>query len=88
MTFVLIVAGLDLSVAQNMYLSAVLIAIAMDTMRKAGTLGTVWSFVIIFGIALATGAIIGTFKWGINSPLENRTISCDPRYARDRAGWR
>ena len=60
MTFVLIVAGLDLSVAQNMYLSAVLIAIAMDSMRKAGTLGTVWSFVFIFAIALTTGAAIGT----------------------------
>jgi len=58
-TFVLVIAGLDLSVAQNMYLSAVLIAIAMDAMRKAGTLGTPWSFVIIFGIALGVGAAIG-----------------------------
>lgn len=62
MAFVLIVAGLDLSVAQNMYLSAVLVAIAMDAMREAGTLGTVWSFVIIFGIALSVGAIIGSLN--------------------------
>lgn len=62
MTFVLVIAGIDLSVAQNMYLSAVLVATAMYSMKTSGYLGSVGSYVIIFGIALLVGAAIGSLN--------------------------
>ncbi|HEY3344147.1 MAG TPA: ABC transporter permease [Anaerolineaceae bacterium] len=62
MTFVLIVAGIDISVAQNMYLSAVLVAVAMYAMKSAGFLGSFWSYVIIYAIALLVGAVIGSLN--------------------------
>lgn len=62
MTFVLIIAGIDISVAQNMYLSAVLVATAMYSMKTAGYLGTPLSYVIIYGIAILVGATIGALN--------------------------
>jgi ribose/xylose/arabinose/galactoside ABC-type transport system permease subunit len=62
MTFVLIVAGIDISVGQNMYLSAILVAIAMERMDAAGFLGSLGSYVIIYAIALGVGAAIGTLN--------------------------
>ncbi len=59
MTFVLLVAGIDISVGQVMYLSAILVAIAMEAMKPSGFLGSFWSYVIIFTIALLTGAAVG-----------------------------
>src|ERR1035437_10333845 len=62
MTFVLVVAGIDISVAQNMYLSAVLVPIAMYSMKASAYLGSFWSYVIIFGIAITVGAAIGSLN--------------------------
>jgi ribose transport system permease protein len=62
MTFVLVVAGIDISVAQNMYLSSVLVAIAMYAMKASGYLGSFWSYVIIFAIAIGVGAAIGSLN--------------------------
>ena len=45
MTFVLVVAGIDISVGQNMYLSAILVGIAMEAMKPSGFLGSFWSYV-------------------------------------------
>lgn len=59
MAFVLVVAGIDISVGQNMFLVAVLVGIAMRSMEAAGYLGTVRSFVIIYAIALCVGALLG-----------------------------
>ena len=62
MAFVLVIAGIDISVAQNMYLSAVLVAITMYAMKSAGFLGSVWSYVIIFIVALLVGAAVGALN--------------------------
>ena len=62
MTFVLIVAGIDISVGQNMYLSAIMVAIAMEAMKPSEFLGSFWSYIIIFLIAILTGAAIGALN--------------------------
>ncbi|MCE1254997.1 MAG: ABC transporter permease [Anaerolineae bacterium] len=62
MTFVLILAGIDISVGQIMYLSAILVAIAMEAMKPSGFLGTPGSYAIIFAIAILTGLTIGTIN--------------------------
>jgi len=62
MTFVLITAGIDISVGQNMYLSAILVAITMEAMKPSGFLGSFGSYVIIFAVALLTGGLIGALN--------------------------
>jgi ribose/xylose/arabinose/galactoside ABC-type transport system permease subunit len=62
MTFVLIVAGIDISVGQNMYLSAILVGITMEAMKPSGFLGSFWSYVIIYSIALLVGASVGALN--------------------------
>ena len=62
MTFVLMTAGIDISVGQNMYLSAILVAIAMEAMKPSGFLGSFGSYVIIFAIAILTGGLIGALN--------------------------
>ena len=59
MTFVLVIAGIDISVGQTMYLSAILVAIGMESMSAAGYLGTLGSYFIVFAIALGVGASVG-----------------------------
>jgi ribose/xylose/arabinose/galactoside ABC-type transport system permease subunit len=61
-TFVLIVAGIDISLGQNMYLSAVLVAIAMQAMKPFAFLDPFWSYVIIYSIALLVGASVGALN--------------------------
>ena len=62
MTFVLVVAGIDISVGQNMYLSAILVGIAMEAMKPSGFLGTFWSYAIIYTIALLVGGAVGALN--------------------------
>jgi ribose/xylose/arabinose/galactoside ABC-type transport system permease subunit len=62
MTFVLIIAGIDISIGQIMYLSAILVAIAMEAMKPSGFLGSFWSYVIIYLIAILTGVAVGTIN--------------------------
>jgi ribose transport system permease protein len=59
MIFVLVVAGIDISVGQNMYLSAILVGITMEAMKPSGYLGSFGSYVIIYAIALLVGALVG-----------------------------
>ncbi len=61
-TFVLIIAGIDISMGQVMYLSAILVAIAMEAMKPSGFLGTPGSYVIIYAIAILTGAAVGALN--------------------------
>lgn len=62
MTFVLIIAGIDISLGQNMYLSAIMVALTMEAMKPSGFLGSFWSYVIIFAVALLTGAAVGALN--------------------------
>jgi len=59
MTFVLILAGIDISVGQTMYLSAILCAMLITFMRNAGYMGTAWSFALVYFIAVLIGAVVG-----------------------------
>lgn len=58
-TFVLIVAGIDISIGQNMYLSAIMIALAMEAMKPSGFLGSVESYIILYALALLIGGLVG-----------------------------
>lgn len=62
MTFVLIIAGIDISLGQNMYLSAIMVALTMEAMKPSGFLGSFWSYVVIFAVALLTGAAVGALN--------------------------
>ncbi len=62
MTFVLIIAGIDISLGQNMYVSAIMVALTMEAMKPSGFLGSFWSYVIIFAVALLTGAAVGALN--------------------------
>lgn len=58
-TFVLIIGGIDISIGQNMYLSAIIIAITMQAMKPSGFLGSTESYVILYGLAILIGGLIG-----------------------------
>jgi len=62
MTFVLIIAGIDISVGQVMYLAAVMVAITMEAMKPSGFLGSFWSYVIIILVAILVGLAVGTLN--------------------------
>jgi len=62
MTFVLVTAGIDISIGQNMYLSAVLVGMAMEAMTPSGFLGSFGSYVIIYAIALLAGGSVGALN--------------------------
>ena len=62
MTFVLIVAGIDISIGQGMFLVAVLIGTSMEIMKAAGVLGSFGSFLIIYSAAIFIGALIGSLN--------------------------
>ena len=62
MVFVLVVAGIDISVGQNMFLVATLVGITMNSMRAAGYLGTFRSYLGIYAIALCVGALVGALN--------------------------
>ena len=60
MTFVLISAGIDISVGQNMYMSAIIVAITMEAMKPMGDfLGSPLSYMIIYSVAVLCGAAVG-----------------------------
>lgn len=60
MIFVLITAGIDISVGQNMYMSAIIVALTMEAMKPMGDfLGTPLSYVIIYMVAILCGAAVG-----------------------------
>ena len=61
-TFVLIVAGIDISIGRNMYLSAIFVAIAMEAMAPAGMFNSALGYVIVFLIAILTGTAIGVLN--------------------------
>ncbi len=59
-TFVLVVAGIDISIGQGMFLVAVLVGTSMEIMKGAGILGPLYSFVAIYVLAVLLGALIGS----------------------------
>jgi ribose/xylose/arabinose/galactoside ABC-type transport system permease subunit len=59
MVFVLVVAGIDISVGQNMFLAATLVGITMRSMQTAGSLGTFPSYLALYAIALLVGGVMG-----------------------------
>lgn len=62
MTFVLVVAGIDISIGQGMFLVAVVIGTSMEIMKSAGALGSFSSFLIIYSAAILIGVAIGFFN--------------------------
>jgi ribose/xylose/arabinose/galactoside ABC-type transport system permease subunit len=58
----LITGGIDISIGQNMYLSAIIVALVMDAMKPTGLLGTPASYIVIYGVALLTGAAVGSLN--------------------------
>lgn len=61
-TFVLIVAGIDISIGRNMYLSAIFVAIAMERMASAGLFNSVAGYVLVYLIAILVGTAIGALN--------------------------
>jgi ribose/xylose/arabinose/galactoside ABC-type transport system permease subunit len=62
MTFVLVVAGIDISIGQGMFLVAVVIGTGMEAMRAAGALSSFGSFLLIYCAAAFIGALIGSLN--------------------------
>jgi ribose transport system permease protein len=62
MTFVLILAGIDISVGQIMYLSAILCAMFVTFMRNAGFMGTIGSFALVYLASMVIGALVGALN--------------------------
>jgi ribose/xylose/arabinose/galactoside ABC-type transport system permease subunit len=61
-TFVLVTGGVDISIGQNMYLSAVMVGLSLEIMAPMGLVGTPISFVIVVLVAITTGALIGALN--------------------------
>lgn len=59
MTFVMITAGIDISVGQNMYLSAVVVGITLKGLAGTGIMDSVWGYLLVALIAMGVGGIIG-----------------------------
>ena len=58
-TYVLIVAGIDISIGRNMYLCSVMVAIAMERMVPLGMFDSALGFVLVYLIAVGIGTTIG-----------------------------
>ena len=71
MTLVLILAGIDISVGRNMFLSATVIAYLINktTLLNPEIIGLSTAYILVFIIAIATGAFIGL----INGVLISKT---------------
>jgi len=61
-TFVLIVAGIDISIGRNMYLSAILVAIALEAMVPAGMFDTPLGYILVYLLAIVIGGAIGVIN--------------------------
>lgn len=61
-TFVLVVAGIDISIGRNMYLSAILVAIAMEKMAPAGMFDSAAGYIIVYLMAIVIGILIGALN--------------------------
>jgi ribose/xylose/arabinose/galactoside ABC-type transport system permease subunit len=62
MTLVLVVAGIDISIGQGMFLVAVVIGTSMEIMKSAAALGSFGSFLVIYSAAILIGAMIGSLN--------------------------
>lgn len=62
MTFVIVIAGIDISVGQNMYLSAIMVALVMESLKASNGFGTVAIYVLMYGVAVVVGAAVGAFN--------------------------
>ena len=61
-TFVLIVAGIDISIGRNMYLCAILVALAMEKMAAAAMFDSPVGYILLYVIAIAVGAAVGVLN--------------------------
>ena len=61
-TFVLVIAGIDLSLAQNMFLTAMVVGATMEGMQSVGLLGSIPGYFILFAIAIISGGVVGAFN--------------------------
>lgn len=62
-TFVLIVAGIDISIGRNMYVSAIFVAIVMEKLLvPAGMFDSALGYITVFFIAIATGTTVGALN--------------------------
>jgi ribose/xylose/arabinose/galactoside ABC-type transport system permease subunit len=60
--FVLVIAGIDLSLAQNMFLTAMVVGVSLEWLQTLGILGSFSGYMILFAIALITGGLVGAFN--------------------------
>lgn len=58
-TFVLIVAGIDISIGRNMYLSAIVVALAMEKFAATSLFDSPIGYILLYFIAIIVGAVIG-----------------------------
>jgi ribose/xylose/arabinose/galactoside ABC-type transport system permease subunit len=61
-TFVLIVAGVDLSIGQNMFMTATFIGIAIEFLTPFGLFNSAWGYIIVFLISIVSGLLVGTIN--------------------------
>jgi ribose transport system permease protein len=60
--FVLVIAGIDLSLAQNMFLTAMVAGASLEWFRSQAMLGSFSSYLLLFVIAIVTGGLVGAFN--------------------------
>lgn len=58
-TFVLVTGGIDLSIGQNMYLTAVVCGVTLEFLGTSGLAGTPTGNILVVLAAVATGTIVG-----------------------------
>lgn len=61
-TFVLVTAGIDISIGQNMYLTAVVCGMTLEILSVSGMAGTAMGNVVVVLAAVATGSMVGAFN--------------------------
>ncbi len=62
MTFVLMIGGIDISVGQNMFLTAMLVGVLMEAMKPSGFLGTPLSYVAIYSFTILISGLVGAIN--------------------------
>jgi ribose/xylose/arabinose/galactoside ABC-type transport system permease subunit len=60
--FVLVIAGIDLSLAQNMFLTAMVVGTSLEWLGTQGIVGSIHGYLILFTIAIITGGLVGALN--------------------------
>jgi hypothetical protein len=72
MTFVILTAGIDLSVGSTMYVSAAVAGLVMQNLKAPVWLGLL--------VCLAVGVIFGSCQRFLDHQGQDRPLYCDPRH--------